>query len=167
MGRNAKSVALHLAEGNLNRLTKEQIKARQEAEIKLGKTDLDKLKPPPFVENDLVAFSYWKQLLKEYKEAAKNGIEILSTSDVGALALYCKTYSEYESLLKYKTIYGAKANTENIQDILKLETAINKKMDMLIKMQDRLFLNALAKTKNVPKREKKKPDNPLESEYGI
>jgi len=51
--------------------------------------------------------------------------------------------------------------------LLRIETAINKKMDMLIKMQDRLFLNPLAKVKNVPKKEKVKPNNPLESEYGI
>jgi phage terminase small subunit len=165
MGRNAKSVALHLAEGNPNRLTKAEIEARKQSEIKLGKSDLDKLQPPPFVKNDAVAFKYWKQLLTEYKSAAKQGIELLSSSDVGALSLYCKTYSEYESLLKYKDLYDT--DIENIDNVLKLESAINKKMDMLIKMQDRLFLNSLAKVKNVPKREKEKPDNPLESEYGI
>lgn len=39
----------------------------------------------------------------------------------------------------------------SIEGVLKIETAINKKMDMLIKMQDRLFLNPLSKVKNVPK----------------
>ena len=38
--------------------------------------------------------------------------------------------------------------------LLTLESAINKKMDMLIKMEDRLFLNPLAKVKNVPKQVK-------------
>ncbi len=42
----------------------------------------------------------------------------------------------------------------SIEGILKLETAINKKMDMLLKLQDRLFLNPLAKVKNVPKPKK-------------
>jgi hypothetical protein len=40
-------------------------------------------------------------------------------------------------------------------------------MDMLIKMQDRLFLNPLSKCKNVPKKEADKPKNPMEDEYDI
>lgn len=43
---------------------------------------------------------------------------------------------------------------------LQLESAINKKMDLLIKMEDRSFLNPLAKVKNIPKKEQEKA-NPL------
>ncbi|GAC40848.1 P27 family phage terminase small subunit [Paenibacillus popilliae] len=163
MGRNSKPIGLHLAEGNPNRLTKEQIKQRQEAEIKLGKSELDKLKPPPFIKNDVNAYSCWKHYMKEYKEAAKQGIDLLTTSDVGLLAMYCKTYSEYENLLnQYQKLERIAINQdvfkEYMEGILKIDTAINKKMDMLLKMQDRLFLNPLAKVKNVPKpKEKEKP----------
>lgn len=41
--------------------------------------------------------------------------------------------------------------------LLTVETAINKKMDMLIKMEDRLFLNPLAKIKNIPKQPEEEP----------
>jgi len=51
--------------------------------------------------------------------------------------MYCKAYSDYQRLLEGDD-----------------ETAVNKKMDMLIKMQDRLFLNPLAKIKNIPKQKK-------------
>ncbi|HBZ80925.1 MAG TPA: terminase [Brevibacillus sp.] len=199
MGRNGKSISLHIAEGNPNRLTKAQIQHRQENEIKLGKSDLDKLKPPSFVKNDVVAYSHWKQCLKEYKAAAEQNIELLTSSDVGLLAMYCRTYSEYEKLLNqyqklekiaidqdvfeeyFDEIYAkAEANEEDakvfglkaqmylsqlasIEGILKIETAINKKMDMLLKMQDRLFLNPLAKVKNVPK--PKKEEKPA-SKFG-
>ena len=162
-GRHAKAVALHISQGNPNRLTKAEIARRKEAEIKLGKTDLEKLKPPTYIENDIVALRYWKQHLHEYKEAAKSGIEVLSSSDVGLLALYCKTFGEYESLLKLKQ--GKEDAT--IDTLIKLETLINKKMDMLIKMQDRLFLNPLSKCKNVPKKEADKPKNPMEDEFDI
>jgi len=185
-GRNAKPIGLHLAEGNPNNLTKEQIKQRQEAEVKLGANDISKLKKPSFVTRDKLANAYWNQLIKEYKTAAEQGIELLSSSDVGMLALYCKTYSEYENLLKayqridsiaqdsdplYKYIleqddYAMKAMTQiaqlaSIDGILKIETAINKKMDMLLKMQDRLFLNPLAKVKNVPKAKKEAPKSAM------
>ncbi|MCG7318021.1 terminase [Brevibacillus laterosporus] len=194
MGRNGKPISLHIAEGNPNRLTKDQIRHRQENEIKLGKSELDKIKPPSFVKNDVVAFVHWKQCLKEYKAAAEQNVELLTSSDVGLLAMYCRTYSEYEKLLNqyqkiekiainedvfeeyFEGIYEkAAANDEDVkafglkaqmylsqlasvEGVLNIETAINKKMDMLLKMQDRLFLNPLSKVKNVPrpKKEEKK-----------
>lgn len=191
MGRNAKPVALQIAEGNPNRLTREQIQQRKDAEVKLGKSDLDRLRPPALVKTDAVALGHWKQALKEYKEAAKSGANLLTSSDVGLLAMYCRTYSEYEKLLiQYQTIENIKIDTNifeeyfdkaeevegielkalvylsqlaSLEGVLKIETAINKKMDMLMKMQDRLFLNPSSKVKNVPA-PKKKPEAP--SKFG-
>ncbi|ETT61247.1 terminase [Paenibacillus odorifer] len=182
MGRNAMPVDLQIAKGNPNNLTKEEIRQRKEAEVKLGKTDLDKLRPPSLVKTDAVALGHWKQALKEYKEAAKAGSHLLTSSDVGLLAMYCRTYSEYEKLLlQYQTIENIKIDTNifeeyfdhaeevegielkalvylsqlaSLEGVLKIETAINKKMDMLLKMQDRLFLNPSSKVKNVPQPKK-------------
>jgi len=184
-GRNAKTIGLHLAEGNPSHLTKAEIQQRQEAEVKLGEKELSKLKKPAFVAKDKPAAKLWNELIKEYTNAAKQGVELLTSSDVGMLALYCKTFSEYERLLAaYQRVDRIAENTDQLYDyilgqsdeyvmkamtqiaqlasidgILKIETAINKKMDMLLKMQDRLFLNPLAKVKNVPKpaKEKEKP----------
>lgn len=178
-GRHSKPIGLHLAEGNPSHLTKEEIAARENAEVKLGKHELEKLKKPPFVSKDKIALKLWNELIKEYKTAAEKGIELLTSTDVGTLAMYCKTYSEYEHLLiQYQRLekivideqildeYIGRAEKvdevnykalrylsqlASMEGILKVETAINKKMDMLLKMQDRLFLNPLAKVKNVPK----------------
>ncbi|AIQ31648.1 terminase [Paenibacillus sp. FSL P4-0081] len=185
-GRNAKPVALHIAEGNPNRLTKEEIKQRTESELKLGKNDLKKLKKPKYISQDKVANKLWGELIKEYQESANQGVSLLSSTDVGTFALYCKTYSEYENLLdQYQKLenividehildeYIGEAEAAldvnlkalqylsqlaSLEGILKVETAINKKVDMLLKLQDRLFLNPLAKVKNVtiPKKEDKK-----------
>ncbi|TFE30826.1 P27 family phage terminase small subunit [Cohnella luojiensis] len=195
MGRNSKPVALHIAEGNPNRLTKEQIAARKDGEVKLGgklsKHELEKLRKPTFVSKDRVANKLWNDLIKEYVSAAEQGVELLTSSDVGMLAMYCKTYSEYERLLiQYQRLENVKIDEHildeyigrakdvdevnykalrylsqlaSIEGILKIETAINKKMDMLLKMQDRLFLNPLAKVKNVPK--PKKEEKPV-SKFG-
>jgi phage terminase small subunit len=179
-GRNAHSIALQLAQGNPNGLTKEEIKARSDAEIKLGKKEIERLRVPPFVKDDEVAYKLWKELVKEYKSAAKQGVDLLTTSDISILAIYCKTYAEYEKLLKsYQTIdkvaYDQVELDHYIEDseefnfkvklqlrkmiavdgLLRIETAINKKADMLLKMQDRLFLNPLAKVKNIPQTNKK------------
>jgi phage terminase small subunit len=175
-GRNAKTIGLHLAEGNPSHLTKAEIEARKESEVKLGEKELSKLKKPSFVTKDKAANKLWNELIKEYKSAAQQGVELLTSSDVGMLALYCKTFSEYERLLgAYQRVDKIAEHTDSLYDyimeqddyvmkamasladlasidgILKIETAINKKMDMLLKMQDRLFLNPLAKVKNVPK----------------
>lgn len=185
-GRNAKPIALHLAEGNPNRLTKAEIKARQEAEVKLGADDFKKIKKPSFVSKDKVANKKWNDLIKEYKSAAEQGVELLTSSDVGLLARYCKTFSEYENLLEaYQRIEHIAEDTDNlyayileqdkytskamaqiaqlasIDGILKIENAINKKMDQLVKMEDRLFLNPLAKVKNVPKRPEPKQESAM------
>lgn len=185
MGRNAKPASVHIAEGNPNRLTREQLRDRQDSEVKLGKHELEKLKKPGFVSKDKTASKLWNDLIKEYKSASEQGVELLTSSDVGMLGMYCKTYSEYERLLvQYqrienitidedilyefvdKAIVADQVNYKalqylsqlaSVEGILKIETAINKKMDMLLKMQDRLFLNPLAKVKNVlkPKKEEK------------
>jgi phage terminase small subunit len=182
-GRNAKPIGLHIAEGNPNRLTKKQIADRQESEVKVGS---QKLTCPAYVKSDVVAFAKWKEVTKVYK-----GVDFISSGDVGVLSRYCMTFSEYMRLLKvYQRVdnirfdsneldcyieeaeefnYRVKKQLRDlitVDAILKIENAINKKMDMLIKMEDRLFLNPLAKVKNVPKKEKEKSD-PAREKFGV
>jgi len=167
-GRNAKPISLHIAEGNPNRLTKAEIEIRKQTEIKIGSATL---RSPTFIRNNTLAYAKWKEILKIYKNA-----DFVSSGDVGLLARYCMTHSEYIELLKRrKRINNISEDSDDVLDyiessgefndriknqlsdmvstdyILKLDTAVNKKMDMLIKMEDRLFLNPLAKVKNIPK----------------
>lgn len=172
MGRNGQPVDLLVAKGKKH-LTKAEIESRKENEIKLGSK---KLTCPEFVKNDVEAYKKWKEILKIYKD-----VDFVSSGDIGLLSRYCKTFSEYQELLKAyqrvkeihydslelddyldefdeegKSRFGYKIKKQlrdifSISGILSVETAINKKMDMLIKMEDRLFLNPLAKIKNVPK----------------
>jgi len=179
--KNAQPISLVQANGRKH-LTKAEIRDRQEGEIKLGKHELEKLKKPAFITKDKEANKLWNDLIKEYKASAEQGIDLLSSSDVGVLAMYCKTYSEYERLIRrYQKIDEIQINENvlseyldsaedvdgagyralqylsqlaSLEGALKIETAINKKMDMLLKLQDRLFLNPLAKVRNVPKPKK-------------
>jgi phage terminase small subunit len=171
MGRNAKPIGLHLAQGNPNGLTKDEINRRKKTEIKLGE---NKLRCPSFVKGDINAFAKWKEIVKIYKD-----IDFVSSGDTGLLARYCVTFGEYLRLCQTRNrIVGMDADwskyegifPEEFQDSiekllrsnadLQIENAINKKADMLIKMEDRLFLNPLSKVKNVPKKEPEK-ENPL------
>jgi len=186
-GRNAKPVGLHVAEGNPNRLTKAEIQKRKDAEIKLGGA---RLKCPDYVKADPVALKKWRELVRDYTAAAAAGVDLVKSSDIGILARYCKTFSEYQELLKaYQRVSEIHYDCAELDDfiseldedgqrilaykvqkqlrdlfsingILTIESAINKKMDQLVKMEDRLFLNPLAKVKNVPKKETdKKPES--------
>ena len=181
-GRHAKPVLLHIAEGNPNRLPKAEIERRKKAEIKLGDS---RLKCPDYVKADPVALKKWRELIKDYKSAAGQGIDLVRSSDAGILAMYCKTFSEYMRLLDQRDrLENFEINYEKLQEhfdaelldgldaffrfgpVMQLDAAINKKMDMLLKMEDRLFLNPLAKVKNVPKREKKVEDPLAERGFG-
>jgi len=168
-GRNAKPIALHLAEKNPNRLTKAEIERRQKSEVKLGD---QKLKCPGFVKADVNAYAKWKEIIKIYKD-----LDFVSSGDIGLLARYCMTFSEYLQLLEHRKRVGQfNADWSEYEDRLpeeyidclnrymrlnvdlQIDNAINKKMDQLVKMEDRLFLNPLAKVKNVPKKEPKQED---------
>lgn len=159
-GRHALPVDVLLIRGKKH-LTKKEIEDRKQAEIKLGVGDIERLAPPAYITNDLVAYGYWKKHIKEYANAAKNGTEILRSSDVGLLFMYCKMQSEYEALLEYR-------KTEKLffDDMLKLESAINKKVSAMVQMQDRLFLNPAARVKNVPKKPEAPPANPTDR-FGV
>lgn len=177
-GRNAQPISIVKANGRKH-LTKAEITVREKSEIKFGD---NKLKCPTFIKTDVFAFAKWKEITKLYKD-----IDFVSSGDVGLLARYCMTFSEYQKLLEHRQridsldgvnfedmpVIEQRLGEEtaakllnkinyilSVDGVLKIDTAINKKMDMLIKMEDRLFLNPLAKVKNVPKQEKKS-DDPL------
>jgi phage terminase small subunit len=184
-GRNAKPIQLHIAEGNPNRLTKAEIARREKSEIQLGE---HKLKCPAYVKRDIIAYEKWKEIIRIYKN-----FDFVSSGDVGLLGRYCKTFSEYHNLVDYReriinlgdlteveeawmndnlnekvveAILKRESFITSAAGILQFDSAINKKMDMLIKMEDRIFLTPLSKVKNVPKKEEKKTDPLTEKGFG-
>lgn len=169
MGRNGQPIDILTASGKKH-LTKEEIQQRTDSEIKTGTHNL---RCPDYVKGDILAFKKWKEIMKVYKE-----VDFVSSGDVGFLARYCMTHSEYLRLLdnrkhlealeadwsKYEDILpeDLEFRIENIlklNPLLQMEAAINKKIDLLIKMEDRSFLNPLAKVKNIP--QKPKEDKPV------
>jgi phage terminase small subunit len=180
MGRNAQPTEILKLKGKSHHITKAEEERRDKASIKFGDK---KLVCPAYVKNDTEAYKKWLEVTKLYKD-----VDFVTSGDNGMLARYCKTYSEYQVLLKShqrvsdihydcdeleeiiedtndegKVLYSAKVKKQlrdlfSISAILSIESAINKKMDMLIKMEDRMFLNPLAKIKNIPKKEKEEVD---------
>lgn len=168
MGRNGQPIDILTANGKKH-LSKAEIQQRKDSEIKFGAdTKTKSLRCPDYVKADINAFKRWKEIIKIYKD-----VDFVSSGDIGMLARYCMTHSEYLKLLdQKKRIERFEIDYERLlehfdaellegldaffrfEPVMQLDTAINKKMDMLIKMEDRSFLNPLAKVKNVPKPKK-------------
>lgn len=179
-GRRGQPIDLLVQKGKKH-LTNEEKKRRKDGEIKLGKS---KFTCPDFVLKDPKALEKWQEIMELYKD-----VDFVSNGDTGHLARYCKTFSEYLNLIdRMSRIRDINENSDDVDEyidehfddrikkqlmdmvstsaILQLETAINKKQDMLIKMEDRLFLNPLAKVRNVPKKQEEKKDPLKEQGFG-
>ncbi|MCL6557389.1 MAG: hypothetical protein K6U74_01060 [Firmicutes bacterium] len=147
MGRNAQPVELILAKGRSHHLTKAEIEKRKAVQIKTGQRTF---KASEQVMTDPVALAKFKQLKKLFKD-----IEFVEGLDENLINRYCLTYSQLQDLLEYR---AATAGALGFDEMLKLDARIDKKQDLLIKMEDRMFLNPVARLKNVPKKEPQKRD---------
>ena len=92
MSRKVIPVSVQLAKGNPNRLTKAEIKARQEAEESFKPND-DDIKVPGWLDKE--GKSEWKRVSRELKE-----LNILTNIDTTALGMYCDAYSKYQLATK-------------------------------------------------------------------
>lgn len=168
MGRHAKPIKLHLVNGNTANLSKDEIKTRQEDEESL-KSGCKLYHPSAQVKSDPAAWAMFKRLRKLYK-----GIDHVEGLDEMAINRYCMLSSQAtmleDSLI---TINGDLDECDEFKDRLALYkvrsstlTSLNKTRDMLIKLEDRLFLNPISRIKSVPKREKPKQKDPNADMFG-
>ena len=176
MGRNAQPIDI-LTKTGRKHLTKAEIEGRQAAEIKTGNNIL---RCPDYVRHDAHAFKKWKEIMKVYRLA-----DFVSSGDVGTLARYCMTHSEYLGYVeKRKALEDIEINWQKygdifpedfiyqIESLLKLgplvmiDSQLNKKNDLLTKSEDRSFLNPLAKVKNIPKSQPEKQDPLADRGFG-
>ena len=134
----------------------------------------------------------WREMVKLYQ-----GFDFVRSGDVGMLERYCVAYAEYLDLVEHRgrirdmeldemderllekvlpEVYSRQRAVKTFEKIdyilsvaglLALDKAINAKMDALVKMEDRLFLNPVAKIKNVPKTPEKKVDAAAEMGFDV
>ena len=169
MGRRAQPVEIIKAKGKSKHLTKKEIEKRKDAEIKF---DTKKLTVPVYVKNDTAAFRKWKELMAMFRD-----IEFISAPDAGSLARYCKHHSEYLNLIQDREriqnieidfseyqmelpefIQAGIERIFKMEQLLKIENLINKKSQLMITLEDRLFLNPVSRLKNVPAKKKEEID---------
>lgn len=160
MGRHARPIELAIYNNNSGHRTKKKINERLKAEkeMKIGNEIF--VVTQKILENE-VALCKWNELVEQYKN-----IDFVTSIDIGSIEKYCLTHSEYYQLLECKTELERRIKDKlklfHAIDELNLDQSINKKLDMLIKLEDRLFLNPLSRIKSIPKKADEKPVSELE-----
>lgn len=163
-GRHAKPIRLHVLEGNPNRLTKADIDSRTKNEIKIGDSEIHE---PMTVRRNRCAHEKWLEIIGIFRDTEA---DFVSSADISILEMYCVTWSEYQELLSVRKELKKQMRQKDT-DILKgsalanklnLENNINKKLDMLIKMQDRIYLNPLSRVRNIGRAKQEREENPLQ-----
>lgn len=159
-GRPSKPVELILLEGKTH-LTKKQIAERKAKEESL-KSD-SPYQPNKKVKNNPVALETFLKLQKLYKK-----IDYVDGLDENIINRYCLLTAEVDAMEQLlqrmeSDIDKCQSSGEMVtmyKSISGMEGNLNRSRDMLLKMEDRLFLNPTARVKNVPK----KQEEPVKTE---
>lgn len=151
-GKKPKPANLLKFEGK-SHLSKDDLAAREAAQVKIGDSVLI---APDYIQADPIAFDKWKEVVGFYRDAQT--ANLVTSADIDIISQYCSLFSEQKFLQQQR------AKAKSGKNILKFGTALNKNREMMLKFQDRLFLNPPARSRNIPKKIKEKDPNQLEME---
>jgi len=157
-GRPSKPVQLIKLEGNKDHRTKAELEHREKAEKSLytGTT----FKESPAVKADPVAHREFLRLKKLYKS-----IQYVDGLDEQIINRYCMLISQEQALAKMmERMRQDIGEVEDVQDRLRIYESIAgvtdktmKTREMLLKIEDRLFLNPTGRIKSIPKQPAEEP----------
>lgn len=150
-GRNAQPIEIIQGNGRSHHLTKAEIERRKAAEIKVkNKT----FKASEFVMQDPRALEEFKRLKKLYKE-----IEFINALDEHIINQYCMSVSELDDLITAMNVARRQMKDEEevvarkgLEMYMSVGTEIRMKRQEILRLSDRLYLNPVARTKNVPRK---------------
>ena len=153
MARPSKPVDLILQEGNKLHLTKGEIEHRRKMEKALSSRD-SRITESAQVKADEIAHSEFMRLKRLFKD--NSYVEALDSQIINR---YCLEISEYHQLQnRLDQLESDLARVDEPGDRIKLHDLIHKttmsiykSTDLLLKMEDRLFLNPSTRIKAVPK----------------
>ena len=154
MSRNAFPVDLHVLEGNPNRLTKSEISAREKNKIEVSEKNI---KASLMVKNNPVALKEFNRLKKLYKE-----IKFINSLDEHIINQYCLSVAELTDLLELLETAREALDTDNktaklnkAKIYMQIDAEIRQKRLEITRFSDRLYLNPVSRTRNVPAKVKK------------
>ena len=133
-------------------------KILKDGAVKIGEK---KFFAPASVKRYPVAEKKWREIMELY---ATSTISITTEADIGLLERYCLAYKEYKDLQATIEQIDERCKDDLIaatkmKFALKLETQIDKKNSLLMRMEEQLFLTPLSKCRAIPRGNgKHKPD---------
>ncbi|MBN1604612.1 MAG: P27 family phage terminase small subunit [Chitinispirillaceae bacterium] len=166
MGRNAKNIDWHEANGNRSHLSVEEKEYRRESEVKLGDKNF---KIPIFVKERRLAFKKWKELMKLFKDNP-----LVTTADTRTIESYCLMCADLEDLRQLRKglvivdqteLFGG-ITVDNKKEFFAIEKAIQSKNAAIIQLEDRLMLNPISRVKNIPAPAPKQEDPAKSAGFG-
>lgn len=165
-GRPSKPVQLIKLEGNKDRRTKAELEHREKMEQSLytGTT----FREDPATKADPIAHREFLRLKKLYKH-----IQYIDGLDQQIINRYCMLVSEEHGLQLQLAdmnslldkVEETKERIETYKLINSTITKLNQTRDMLLKLEDRLFLNPTARVKAIPKKPPEEKDKSPMAEF--
>lgn len=160
------------------------IAKKTEGEVKFGAGTLADAPIPEIVERDAVASERWREVVEIY---SGSGVGIGSSCDAGILEQYCVVYSQYRSLSRDATTldneriqYESKENCGpgtlwqkmtdfDFERYIKLHSALDRKLKLLVTIEDRLYLTPMSRAKQAAKAksDEEKKDPLTEAGFGV
>jgi len=135
----------HLSNGDLT--------ARAAAEIKIGDSIFI---APDYIQLDPVALVKWNQILGFYRDATTK--DLTTSADIDIIAQYCSLFSEQKYLIEQRM------KAKSAKQKIKFTTALLKNREMLLKYSNHLYLNPIARLRNIPKKMREPEPSQLEME---
>lgn len=153
---------LHEATGHRSRMTNREKQERQDNEAAMSVGD-QAFTPTPEVKQDPEALKKWNELVTMYTDF---GFTFVTTADTALLAQYCLTYSEYIHAVTVRRVYldlfkDDPAAQHAWIEHTGIDTLLNKKNELLVKIGQRLYLDPVSRIAATPKGKLRKKSDPL------
>lgn len=166
-GRKGQPVELLLLKG-AKHLTKEEIERRKQAEESL-KSGVTKFHPSDQVLLNPIAKETFIKLLVLYQD-----IDYVEGLDEAIINRYCLMTAEAERVQKLligmeEAIDECETPAQKVnlyKAIASAEITVGRIRDRLLQMEDRLLLNPTSRVRNVPKKQKEKPQSDFDKQFG-
>ncbi|GBU21065.1 hypothetical protein R80B4_00954 [Fibrobacteres bacterium R8-0-B4] len=116
-----------------------------------------RMKMPPSVKADPIARAKWKELIQLF-----DGKEYVGRSDVGVITRFCLLCSEEAALHQLLDDLIDGGHGTDLDNILAVSRAVDTKRSLIRSLEDRLYLNPLAKMRGLPPAPKAETATPAE-----
>jgi len=163
MGRNA--IPVDLLDNKKDHYSSGELARRKSSEVKIN---IHNFVACPEVVADRRAYKEFRRLKRLYKE-----IEFIGSLDEHLINQYCLSVSELDDILMilntardWMRSDDATQKQLGINKFMEIDVEVRQKRSEIIKLSDRMYLNPVSRTKNLPKKAEE-PKDDLGAKFGV